>query len=88
VNHGFRSFRFSGISIPKKAEREKRISSNMIHFSERGRVWETKSFPNGIRSRNLFPMRKSRSFKAFEPMDILHPEENGGSEADFAEQSA
>ena len=23
-----------------------------------------------------------------EPMDILHPEENGGSEADFAEQSA
>ena len=30
-----------------------------------GRVWETKSFPTGIRSRNSFPTRKSRSFKAF-----------------------
>ena len=34
------------------------------------------------------PKGKSGSFNAFEPMDILHPEENGGSKADFAEQSA
>ena len=32
------------------------------------------------------PKGKSRSFNAFEPMDILHPEENGGSKADFTEQ--
>lgn len=33
-------------------------------------------------------MRKKRSFEAFELMDTLHPEENGDSEAGFAEQSA
>ena len=27
-------------------------------------------------------------FQGFSPMDTLHPEENGGSEADFAKQSA
>ncbi|WP_418418074.1 hypothetical protein [Anaerotignum lactatifermentans] len=36
---------------------------------------------------NWNPMGKSQSFKAFAD-GTLHPEENGGSEADFAEQSA
>ena len=40
------------------------------------------SFPTGI------PWGKTGSFKAFMPMDTLHPEENGGGEADFAKQSA
>jgi len=48
-------------------------------------VWGS---PTGIHSRNSFPTRKNRSFEAFELMDTLHPEENGDSEAGFAEQSA
>ena len=31
---------------------------------------------------------EKREFQGFKPMDTLHPEENGGSEADFAKQSA
>ena len=38
---------------------------DFILFQERGRGWGTKSSPTGIRSRNSFPTRKSRSFKAF-----------------------
>ena len=34
-------------------------------FTSSGRVWETKRFPNGIRSRNSFPTRKTASFKGY-----------------------
>ena len=36
-----------------------------------GKVWETNGFPTGIRSRNLFPTRKTGSFEAFYAEELI-----------------